>query len=119
MGDVYVKPRTKSENASLLTSINTYVDLDEFKIKGLHSKCIVMQATTNDLLFSIDFSPDDGVTWINRLTDILVAAAATVVREDDTNAELRGMWTDCRIQIKPNVAATHGTGEHFSNFSVL
>jgi len=77
-----------------------------------------MSVATNNLDFSIDFSYD-GSTWFNRLTDIAVTVGTPVVRDDDTNSELRGNWNYCRIQIKPTVADTHGTGTHNSGFSTL
>ena len=119
MVEYFVKPVVKEETATLLTTVNPYADLDVFRLKGYKSKCFVLQATGNNLLFSIDFSPDHRTTWVNRLTDIAVNADATVVREDVTNSELRGLWTDCRIQIKPAVGDSHGTGVHKSSFGTL
>lgn len=106
--DVWVHPIMKSENGSLL-STNSYVTVKSFKIRSLKSKTIIMTAVTNNLLFKIDYSMD-GSTWITRLTDIAVNVGAYVVRETESNAELRGFWNFCRIQLKAAVADVHGTG---------
>jgi hypothetical protein len=107
--EFFIKPRLKAESGSLLTTVDTYATIKEFNIRGYQSKTFVLKAVTNDLKFSIDFSID-GTNWYNRLTDIAVSAAAFVVKEDDTEEELRGHFRFCRVQVKPAVSATHGTG---------
>jgi hypothetical protein len=119
MTDVFVKPILRHETGSLLTTVNTYVVISTFEIRGFKYKTFVLKAVTNDLEFLIEFSADRGVSWVIRLTDIDVAAAAVVVRETESNAELRGLWTNCRVSVRPNVAATHGTGSFEAEFGTL
>jgi hypothetical protein len=89
-----------------------------FSINGINSKTLVFTAAANDLEFLIEFSPD-GVNWVTRLTGIDVAVGAYVIRNDIDNAELRGQWQLCRISVRPNVAATHGTGTYWFNGGTL
>jgi len=109
MPETFIKPKLKEETGSLLTTVNTYAPIASFSIRGYKSKTIVLEAETNDLEFRIEYSLDNS-NWYVRLTDIDVSAGAFVVRDDDTNSELRGAWGYCRIQVRPNVADTHGTG---------
>jgi len=114
---MFVKPVLGHAEGSKLTTVNTYVPVPVtggdaagvFGIRGLKSKTLVLTAATNDLKFQIEFSPD-GTYWSTRLTDIVVAAGAWVLREDIGNTEIRGYWRHARISVKPNVNDTHGTG---------
>ena len=109
MPESFMKPKLKRETGSKTTTINTYVDIASFGIRGLKSKTFLLSAVTNTLHFKLDLSMD-GTNWFTRLTDISVAVGAPVIREDISNAELRGHWTHARVQVKPAVSNVHGTG---------
>lgn len=119
MTDVFVKPILRHETGSLLTTVNTYAVISTFEIRGFKYKTFVLKAATNDLEFLIEFSADRGVSWVVRLTGLDVAAGAVLVKETETNAELRGLWTNCRISVRPNVADVHGTGSFEAEFGTL
>ena len=126
MGDVFVKPVLTKEGlitGSKTTTVNTYTPIpvlgkDSFKIRGYPRKLFVLKAVTNNLLIQIEFSINN-TDWVVRLADIAVNAGTIVIRETETDSELRGPWNYCRVQVKPAVADTHGTGSFWFEGSTL
>ena len=126
MSDVFVKPVLTKEGditGSKTTTVNTYVPIpvkgaDSFRFRGYPRKLFVMKAVTNNLLMQIEFSINN-TDWVVRIADIPVNVGTIVVKETETNSELRGPWNYCRVQVKPAVADTHGTGSFWFEGSTL
>lgn len=114
----FVKPKLKDETSSLLTTGNDYAEIGTFSIRGYKSKTFVLKATTNNLLFKIEYSMD-GTNFYTRLTDIAVSAGAYAVKETETDTELRGHHNYCKISVKPAGAGVHGTGTYNFEGSTL
>jgi hypothetical protein len=85
----------------------------------LKSKSIIFHAHTAALEFKIEFSPDDGTNWVERLADLDVAIGDYLLKTDTINTELAGLWQLCRISVRPNAAGVHGTGYYVFNGGTL
>ena len=99
---------------SQLTTVNTYVALAvdtptklagnvNVYIRGYKSLTDLLKAATNNVLFQVSVS-HDATEWVVKETDVLVVVG--------TNEELtlEEHWNWMKIEIKPAVVDTHGTG---------
>ena len=110
MVEYFIKPKLKDFSGSLLTTVNTYATIPDsatstnyFYVRGYRYKSLVLSATTNNLLYSLDGS-NDASTWFNIKTDQALNVG-TPVLETDTD-----LYNYYRVQIKPATADQHGTG---------
>ena len=92
------------ETFTLLTSVNTLVDVGVFSCRTLRSKNLSFSAATNTLVAKVLGSVNGGVTFpIEVEAEFDVTVAAPVVKTSTT------YYTHLKIQVKPKVAVTHGT----------
>jgi len=103
----FIKPKLEERIGSWTTVGNAYVvvpDTDTgeeyHSVKGYKSKLVELICTLNDLKFKIDASLD-AATWHPIKAETVLAVGHTY----ETNTEV---WNYFRVQVKPNVAATHG-----------
>ena len=93
---------------SLLTSINTYVDVDVWKTTLLKTSHFRFSAATNDLDVKILGSIDGGVTYPFEVEAEFAVVTATPVAKLVANSTTQ-YFTHVKVQVKPTVADTHGT----------
>lgn len=92
---------------SILTAADTYVDVSPTVItQFLASRHFDFQAATNDLHVQILGSLDGGVTFPITVVAEFTITAGTPIQKIITAGEY---YTDLKVQVKPAVAATHGT----------
>ena len=86
------------------TVLDTLVDVGDFDSKSLRTKHFTFTAVTNTLRALILGSYDGGLTYPATVeAEFDVTAASQVVK---TNTDF---YTNIKVQVKPKVAATHGT----------
>ena len=88
----------------LTTSINTLVDVEAFDCTALRTKHLTFIATTNTLVAKILGSYDGGTTY-----PIVVEAEFDVTVAAQVPKSYTDFYTHLKVQVKPKVAATHGT----------
>jgi len=117
--EFFMKPKLKAFSGSKTTTINTYVTVPDaitgteyWYCRGFKSKYFVLKCTLNNLLYSLDVSPD-GALWFNIKTDQLILKDATA---KETHTEI---WPYYRVQVKPNVNDVHGKLEVAGEMSSL
>ena len=107
--EVFIKPKLKTLHGTKLTTVDTLVSVPctengdlFFTIRGYKSKLLILSAATNTLVYTFDVSNDASV-WFNKTaeTDLLTTTPQYIVMTE--------IWRYCRVQVKPKVAATHGT----------
>lgn len=92
------------ETFTKLTTIDTLADVGVFSCRTLRSKNLSFSAATNTLVAKVLGSVDGGLTYpIQVEAEFDVTVAAPVVKTNTT------YYTHLKIQVKPKVAATHGT----------
>ena len=90
--------------APLTTTINTVVDVGVLSVMFLKTKRLVFVGATNHLLVTVLGSMDGGLTFPELLeAEFAVNAAATVSKVYTT------VITHLKVQVRPAVAAAHGT----------
>lgn len=89
---------------SLLTSINTFVDVGVLACAAFKTKRFYFTATTNTLSVKILGSLDGGVTY--PITEV---AAFDVAVGSPVSQSFTSFYTHVKVQVAPKVAATHGT----------
>lgn len=93
------------ETFTHLTTVDTLVDMGTFSCRMLRSKNLQFSAATNTLVGKVLGSVDGGVTFpvtVEAEFDVTVAGSPVVKTST-------AYYTHLKIQVKPKVAATHGT----------
>ena len=117
--DVFVKPTLMHVEGSKLTIADAYavvplsvprvVTSGIFSIGGMRSKTLILQATTKDLHFRVEFS-HDGTNWSTMKEDFLVTSGHFTPLWSDWDTDLAGLWDSMRVSVKPAAAGQNGTG---------
>jgi len=107
MPEFFLKPKLAERLGSWTTVGNAYVVVPDtttgnayHSVRGYKSKLVELVCTLNDLKFKIDASLD-AVTWHPIKAETVLAVGHTYETNDET-------WNYFRVQVKPNVADTHG-----------
>ena len=90
--------------ADLLTSVDIYADVGVWNSIFALTKHFHFIATTNDLLVQILGSLDGGLTY-----PIVVEAEFAVDPGTPVSKTITVYYSHLKVQVKPAVAATHGT----------
>ena len=106
--DIFVRPALCVRTGDHTTTGNAYVVIADddttnsyFLVKGYKGKIVSLVCTLNDLLYKADASVD-GTNWHPIVAETLILKDAIGYFTNTEN------WHEIRIQVKPNVAATHG-----------
>jgi hypothetical protein len=92
------------ETFTRLTTIDTLVDMGIFVCRTLRSKNLSFSAATNTLVAKVLGSIDGGVTYPITVEAEFDVTVASPVQKVNTV-----YYTHLKLQVKPKVAATHGT----------
>ena len=90
--------------ASLLTSADTYADVDTWETIFFATAHFRFTAVTNNLDVQILASIDGGLTY-----PIVEVAEFALVVGTDQSKTVTTYYTHLKVQVKPTVSATHGT----------